>query len=137
MKRYWAIAPYNSEKRAIFDKIWEFDLKNGTIAVGWRDMKDIFKRQITEVEYNKIYDNFYSKRLKRISAYDRKTFWRFWHDISIGDLVIARRGMKRMLAFGEVMSGPYYDEDKGKERVGYLTDEFYANFLNVKWPSAR
>ncbi|MDP2905604.1 MAG: type I restriction endonuclease [Candidatus Omnitrophota bacterium] len=133
MKRYWVIAPYNSEKKEIFDKAWEFDLKNGTIAVGWKDMKDIFMRPITEVEYNKIYDDFYSKKLKRISVYDRKTFWRFWHDISIGDLVIARRGMKRMLAFGEVIGGPFYDENKGKERVGYLTDYSYANFLSLKW----
>ena len=34
---------------------------------------------------------------------------------------------------GEIINKPYYDENKGKDRVGNLTGDYYANFLNVKW----
>lgn len=37
MKRYWVMTPYNSERPDTFDKAWEYDLKNGTIALGWQE----------------------------------------------------------------------------------------------------
>jgi hypothetical protein len=44
MKRYWVIAPYDSTQTQIFNKAWEYDLKNGTIAVGWKDLGDVSER---------------------------------------------------------------------------------------------
>ncbi|GEM_PF-4474368 len=34
MKRYWVIAAYDSTKTEIFEKVWEYDLRNGTIDIG-------------------------------------------------------------------------------------------------------
>lgn len=57
----------------------------------------------------------------------------FYHEISPGDIVITRRGTKRIIGIGTVIGSPFYDEQKGRERVGYLTEEAYSNFLPVKW----
>lgn len=129
MKKYWVIAPYNSMDQEIFDKVWEYDFSNGTIAVGWGDLGNIFKADLNEEEYKKKYIETYGKDRPT----DRWGFWNFYHEISVGDVIIARKGRKKILAVGEVMSLPFYDEIKGRSRVANLTKDFYSNFVNIKW----
>ena len=50
-KRYWVIAPYSSEESEIFDKTWEYDLNNGTIAIGWAQLGDVSKMSEEELKY--------------------------------------------------------------------------------------
>lgn len=133
MKKYWVIAPYNSEQKNIFEKAWNFDLEKNCIAIGWKDLGNMFNVSITEEEYNNRYNEVYAPRLKRISVHDQKSFWQFWHDIDVGDIIIARRGRKTIIGIGKVKSKAYYDENKGKARVGGLTDSYYANFIDVEW----
>ena len=128
MKKYWVIAPQNSTKQEIFNRAWEYDLKNGTIAVGWFELGNIFTSPIREEEYKQKYIEKYGKD----SPVDRKSFWYFYHDISVGDIVIARKGRKKILAVGEVASTAYYDQIKGKERAGNLRDLAYNHFIDVK-----
>lgn len=129
MKKYWVIAPYNSENEEVFKKAWEYDLKNGTIAVGWRQLGNIFHSELTEEDYKKKYIEIYGKDRPT----DRWSFWNFYNELSVGDIVIARKGRKKILGIGEVTSGPYYDEKKGRERIANLIDDPYSNFINVKW----
>jgi 5-methylcytosine-specific restriction enzyme B len=131
--KYWIIAPYNSQEKQIFDKVWNFDIENSCIAVGWSNLGNIFRTSMNEEEYNSKYNNLFAPKSKRISTYDRKSFWQFWHDISVGDMVIARKGLKTIIGIGEVKNKAYYDENKGKARVGGLTDDYYANFIDVEW----
>ena len=126
-KRYWVIAPYDSTKPEIFDKAWEYDLKKGTIAVGWQRLGDI--STLNEEALREKYIEAYGKD----NPADRKAFWNFCHEISIGDILIARRGRRKIIGIGEVIGSHFLDENRGKERVGYLTENVYSNFLNVKW----
>jgi len=136
MKRYWVIAPYSAEQPVIFDKAWGYDLQNGTIAVGWvkigpsiYDMKDISElRQ----EFIKVYGKPRSNQCR--------TLWNFIHEISAGDIIIARRGLKKIIGIGEVIEKAVWDYEQGIKRVGYglenipLGDNFVTgNFLKVKW----
>ncbi len=126
MKRYWVIAPYDSTKSDLFDHAWRYDLENGTIAVGWRSMGDI--TGLSREEFKRRYDDTHGKNTRQFEG----GFWRFHHEIRIGDRIIARRGLKRIIGVGEVTGTAFYDVDMGKDRVGD-DEEYYANFLRVTW----
>lgn len=129
MKRYWVITPYDSTKKDIFNRVWRFDLQHGTIALGWKKLGNVMNLDMTEEEYNTLYIQKYGKD----SAYHRKSFWRLIKNVSIGDIVVARKGRKEMIAKGEVTKLPYYDEKLGQDRVGNSTSDSYNNFIGVNW----
>lgn len=41
MTRYWVIAPVESKPRELFDQVWEFDLANNVISIGWAQLGDV------------------------------------------------------------------------------------------------
>jgi len=127
MTRYWIIAPYDSRETRIFEKVWEYDLNNGTIAIGWRDLGDVSGMSKPELEskYKEVYGEINNKDINAI--------WRFYNEISLGDIIISRKGTKKIIGIGTVTGKPFYNEEMGKERVGTLTDFFYPNFIHVKW----
>ena len=43
MTRYWVIAPTKSNPPELFEKVWQFDLSNGLISIGWRELGDVSK----------------------------------------------------------------------------------------------
>ncbi|CAN5819327.1 hypothetical protein BH23CHL2_BH23CHL2_34780 [soil metagenome] len=69
----------------------------------------------------------YGDKMKRAHI----PIWRFWHEIRIGDKVIAKTGTSKMLAIGTVTREALYDEELGKERAAGLTDDFFPNFIGV------
>ena len=133
MERYWVITPYDSTQPQIFERAWEYDLANGTIAVGWKDLGDISEiKEKSELEskYREVRgDDVAQSAITR----DVNAIWRFHHEISPGDVVIARRGTKKIIGIGTVIGSPFYDEDKGRERVAGLPEHFYSRFIPVKW----
>ncbi|MBU1853955.1 MAG: type I restriction enzyme HsdR N-terminal domain-containing protein [Candidatus Omnitrophica bacterium] len=137
MKRYWVIAPYTAEEAVIFDRVWGYDLRNGTIAVGvgtrigpsLYDMKDISELRQKTIE---VYGELRKGKCRQI--------WNFIHEISLGDIIIARRGLKKIMGIGEVTEKAFFDYEQGTKRVGFgpenipLGDNFVTgNFLKVKW----
>jgi hypothetical protein len=65
---------------------------------------------------------------------DTNCLWNFYHEIAPGDIVIARRGTKRIVGIGIVKEPPFFDEKKGRQRVGNLgEDDYYPNFIKVTW----
>ncbi len=127
MSRYWVFAPYRSREKKIFDAVWEFDLKNGTIAFGTKELGDA--GNLTEDELKKKYKEVYGKDI----PIDRTSIWKIYHEILPGDIIIARRGRKKIIGVGEVTRGGFYDVEMGKRRVANLTDDYYPLFLNVRW----
>lgn len=132
MSRYWIIAPYNSTIPQVFDKAWEYDLQNGTIAIGWTDLGDTCK--LSKPELRSKYTKTYGDNISKSSvSKDVNALWRFYHEVLPGDIVIARRGTKKIIGIGTVTGGAFYDREKGRERVANLTDDIYANFIPVRW----
>jgi len=133
MKRYWVIAPYDSTKSQIFERVWEYDSANGTIALGWIELGDISEiEEKSELEslYKEIYGNAVAQS---VVTRDVNALWAFYHEISPGDVVIARRGTKRIIGIGTVIGPPFYNEERGRERVAHLTEDFYSRFMPVDW----
>ena len=95
-------------------------------------MGDVSKlnRQDFETKFKKVYSG---RIAKNTMTKDIKTLWSFYHNISLGDIIIARRGTKKIIGIGTVTGAPFYDERKGKDRVANLTDDAYSNFIPVQW----
>lgn len=129
--RYWVIAPCDSQRQAIFDKAWEYDKQNGTIAIGWRGLGDISK--VSRDELNQAYQRTYGPEAATSETRTCNLLWRFFHEILPGDRVIARRGRKRIVGIGTVTGSAFYDEAKAIDRVDRLSDHWYPNFISVHW----
>jgi hypothetical protein len=41
MSRYWVIAPVESKPPELFDTVWQFDLANNLISIGWKQLGDV------------------------------------------------------------------------------------------------
>jgi hypothetical protein len=132
MPRYWVIAPYDSQKPDIFESAWSYDLKHNTIAVGWKELPDAAKLDKVELEA-KFKDTYKQITNKGSITRDVNTIYNYLHEISIGDIIIARKGTKKLIGHGIVKGAPYYDVAAGKERVGSLTDDYYPYLIPVEW----
>ncbi len=113
MTRYWVIPPYDATQPDLYDKAWQFDLREGVIAIGWRELgdptllgADELRQRVREIWGPKV-ETLYSNIL-----------WRFFHEVAPGDRVIARRGVKRMVGVGTVTRAAFRDEAMGVARVG-------------------
>jgi restriction system protein len=133
MTRYWVIAPYDSTRPELFDKAWEYDLVHGTIAIGWRQLWDLSDLADKDDLRSRIEQAYGEGMSKGSITRDTNAVWAFLHEIEPGDVVIARRGTKRIIGIGEVTGPPFYDETRGQERLGNLSDDWYARFLPVRW----
>jgi restriction system protein len=131
MTRYWVIAPYDSQRPELFDAAWKFDTTNGTIAIGWKELGDPSK--LSRQELDDVYSRAFPGKPASVHTKDCNVVWRFHHEISAGDIVIARRGTRRIVGIGTVTGPAYYDEQKGFERVGKLSQDFYSNLIPVDW----
>jgi len=133
MAKIWVIAPYDSGEVETFDAVWNFDLKNNTIALGWVELGDVSKisRNELEILYEKTYKD--ENKAKAVKTKDINALWTFYHEIQEGDVIIARRGRKRILSIGTVIGKAYYDLVKGELRIGGKKGHVYPNFISVAW----
>ena len=133
MKKFWVIAPAPAEEVNTFEKAWEYDLSHNVIAIGWGaalgDISSFNENQLKE-KINKIYNDL--KPGVKTSYFN--SLWNFWHNIQIGDIIIARKGTKRIAAVGKVTGTAFYDEKKGRDRMPDREGEnFYKYFISVEW----
>jgi len=133
MPRYWIIAPYDSTRPDIWDKVWQYDLANNVIAIGWSELKDI--SSYDQGTLRKAIEETYPETKAGWKTWSFNSMRNFWHNIAVGDIVIARRGTKRIAGVGTVVKTAFYNEKMGYERVGKLTNDYYSNFIGVQWSS--
>jgi predicted Mrr-cat superfamily restriction endonuclease len=132
MRRYWVIAPYDSNKEELFEAAWNYDLKNGTIAIGWEEVGDV--QNIDDEELKRRINKLPSGYEVKDPSYVFACFHKFYREISVGDIVIARRGVKQIIGIGEVTKTAYYDIKQGEMRVRREKAEWIGtHFINVKW----
>ena len=131
MTRYWVIAPYDSTNSKVWDRVWLYDLTNGVIAIGWRELGDT--SACDEKGLKALIDSKYGDKNTGWRTWSFNSMWRFWHEIKAGDVIIARKGTKRIAGIGIVTRTAFYDSSIGYERVGRLTDDYYSNLIGVQW----
>jgi len=128
LTRYWVLTPYDSRRAEAFEKAWKYDLDHGTIAIGWNRLGDIsaLKKNELKDRMREVYGN---ENLQQ----NVNSLWTFYHEISPGDIVVARKGTKKIIGIGTVTGPAYFDENQAKQRLGGVKDRYYPNFIPVRW----
>jgi restriction system protein len=129
MKRYWVVAPYESEFRETWQKVWQFDLQKGVISIGWRELGDFSSLNRDDL-MNAVGRAFPEVALQTKTLWFNM-IWSFYHNIQIGDIVIARQGRKRIAGIGSVIGKAYYSAKKNTEATGPGRE--YPNHIDVRW----
>jgi len=129
MSRYWVIAPYHADQPEDWQKIWDFDLQNGIISIGWRELGDVSK--LSKRELSAAVQDVYPDKPVNIQSLYTNMIWSFYHEVDPGDVIIARKGIKCLAAVGDVQGSAYYESSKIVEAVG--REIAYSNHLDVQW----
>ncbi len=126
MTRYWVIAPYDSTVPEVWGKVWQFDLANEVISIGWKELGDF--SSLTESELRAAMQQAYGN-IRSLNM-----LWDFYHSIQAGDIVIARRGRKKIAGIGTVIKPAYYSQALNVQASG--PDHAHSNYLGVRWHDA-
>lgn len=129
MPRNWVIAPIESKPPELFDKVWQFDLTNNLISIGWKGLADVSKMNREELAIAVALT--YKDKPPTTRSLFANMLWAFYHEICPGDFIIARRGRKILAGLGQVSRAAFYAP--GKSSI-----HSHPNFLEVSWhPSPR
>lgn len=130
MPRYWVIAPYSSE-HALFDRVWEFDHQENLISIGWFALHDAsqLSRQALELAM----DDAYASKSRGTRTLYSNIVWNFFHEIQVGDVVLARKGTRTLLAIGDVTDAGTYQPNRNPSLAENDPEVAHSNFLGVRW----
>jgi restriction system protein len=123
MPRYWIIAPAESKNPELFNKVWQFDLSNKLISIGWKSLGDI--SAMSREALSNAVASAYPEKPPSTIALIANMIWAFYHEIGLGDFVIARRGRKTLAAVGKVIRTAFYEPGKNPSS--------HPNFIEVEW----
>ena len=124
MPRYWVIAPFQSNKPELFDTVWQFDVDNNVISIGWHQLGDV--SAMSREELSAAVAIAYPDKPAGTRGLYVNMLWAFYHDVSPGDIVIARRGRKTLVAVGRVTRSAVYSPGKNPAVP-------HPSFLEVEW----
>jgi restriction system protein len=127
MTRFWIIAPYAANPPEKFENVWEFDLANNVISIGWTGLGNVL--EMTEVELNESVARKYPNKPTQTKSLISNMLWAFYREIRPGDMVIARRGRKTLGAVGKVTQNAVWSPNKNSK-----VD--HAGYLGVEWQTA-
>lgn len=125
MPRYWVIAPVESKPPENFDKVWQFDVANSLISIGWYQLGDV--STMSRDELSDAVAAAYPDKPPQTKGLYSNMIWAFYHEIAPGDVVIARRGRKILAGVGKVIQSAIYAPAKNPANPGH------PNFLKVEW----
>ncbi len=117
------IAPVESKPPDLFDKVWQFDLANNFISIGWRQLGDVSK--MSRELLSEAIASSYPEKPPQTKLYGNM-IWAFYHESSPGDVVVARRGRKTLAAVGRMAQPAIYTPGKNPATG-------HPNFLEVAW----
>ncbi len=124
MPRYWVIAPVEAKKPELFERVWQFDLANNVISIGWSELGDVSNLNREELA-GAVAAAYPDKPLATRSLFSNM-LWAFFHEIVPGDIVIARRGRKNLAAVGDVTETAIFQPGRNPAIT-------HCNFLGVEW----
>ncbi len=124
MPRYWVMAPIESKPADTFEKVWQFDLSEQVISIGWSKLGDISAMPRDELA-DAVSNTFPDKPSQTKGLYTNM-LWSFYHEIAPGDYIIARRGRKALAGVGKITGAAVYTPGKNQHCV-------HPGFVNVSW----
>lgn len=113
-QQYWLYAPGEN------GYMWDEFFNQGIMALGWDNLGDLRQYQnklAIQIELQSLYNTDSSKKNDVTANYD------FLKRMKIGDIVIAKKGRKELLGYGEVTSDYEFDNSarnyKSRRRVNW------------------
>lgn len=101
--RYWLFAPGENASR------WERCLKDGIACIGWEELGDL-SMYASEQDIQAAMKAYYNGKSSNFKN-DVRATWDFCHQLKVGDIIIAKRGRKRILGRGTVTSDYLFDNN--------------------------
>jgi len=120
--RYWVIAPY--ENGPLYAIVWNFDFQQGWISIGWSAVGDVSK--MTRAQLQEKVVAAYPDSAHTLVA---NMLWNFYHEIEVGDVILARRGLQVLSGVGKV-------KQKAEFLHGTNDRIDHPHFLKVSWHAA-
>ncbi|MBM7702914.1 AAA family ATPase [Metabacillus iocasae] len=102
-KRYWIYAPGRDSSK------WEEFYTKGIMAIGWDklgDLKQYKTKDAMKTKMKEIYGEEYSYKNAGHAT------WQFANDLTIGDVVIVKKGRQKMIGRGIVTSNYTFDDSR-------------------------
>lgn len=114
-RRYWIFSPGEDGRK------WDEFSQQGIIAIGWDSLGDLSQfASKEEIEAELIRQSGESDKRK---VNDALANWQFKREMKVGDIVIAKKGQKVLLGYGEVTSDFKFSPDRAE----------YKKFREVLW----
>jgi predicted HNH restriction endonuclease len=129
MSNIWVISPYSFEFPDDWQRVWEHNLKEGFISIGWAALGNVSKMTLDQIK--KRHSERWENSNPQSASWDSNTLYNFWHRIEEKDIVVARRGRKAIAAVGKVIGRPYYNISKTRKVFG--GKHAYPNHIDIKW----
>ena len=116
-KRYWLYSPGEQAVK------WEEFYNEGIMAIGWDKLGDLENYTDRKSILKALINNYGGgeDQPNNVSALD--DFCNGENEINIGDIVIAKKGIKTLLGYGKVISDYYFDDKRA----------IYKHCREVKW----
>ncbi|WP_458759483.1 endonuclease NucS domain-containing protein [Afipia sp. TerB] len=127
MSSFWIIAPFASSPSELFEEVWEYDVANNVISIGWAGFGNVL--ELSEAELIQRVASIYSHKPPQTRSLIANMLWAFYHLIRPGDTIIARRGRKTLAAVGRVTQSAVWSPGRNP-----LTD--HAGYLGVEWQAS-
>lgn len=97
-------------------------LKSDVIAIGWEEIGDLSKIDLTREAFKQQFEKAYSDAKKGAVATSAGMLYRFCHEVQVNDYIIFPSKNDRKINIGKVIGDYYYADQEG-----------YPNRRNVKW----
>ena len=129
-KKYWVIAV---GKKSFF---WDYCKNGNFIVIGWSGLTDLNSVQNLE-DLKRIYVNKNWGNNHQAGA-DCPQIWDFAKTMEKGDLVVVRKGQKKILGIGEIASDHYVDSNKlSSNTIKQYNEDYdggeYSDIRDVRW----
>lgn len=104
------------------DEVWQEFRKKGIASIGWDFLGDLRQYEDREEMREKMVEE-HGNESKFFN--DTLCNWQFSREILPGDFIYVKKGRQRIIGYGEVVSGYFYDSDRPR----------HQSTLGVKWLS--
>lgn len=129
------MAPVGSKPPELFDMVWQFDLAQNLISIGWKDLGDV--TAMTRDELAEAVATTYDDKPSQTKGLYTNMLWAFYHEMRPGDFVVARRGRKTLAGVGKITGPAVYAPGRNShvEHSGFLDVAWQAEPRNKAFPS--
>jgi restriction system protein len=129
MPRYWVVAPYHADRPQDWNRVWDFNLRNGVISIGWTELGDL--TALDRDSLRSAVESTYKDKAAHIRTLYVNMISAFCNGITSGDIVLSRKGRKTIAAIGEVTGRAFHKAPSEIEQGS--PDMPYKTHLPVKW----